>query len=447
MLLLSFLLLTIGFIIYVAFGTLRTSIETSLIQNYATYGSMYHEQLSQKMKSYDMNSQYIANNPEMREAMSSYQNTTLTFSALQSVLIETYTKNVQELENVAVALRFSPDMTILTDYLKHEKYTETQLLTLDTSERSASSSLELFDAFVLYKTLIPIRDSDGTLLGYDFMIYDMTSIFSNFHINHMNFYLLCPPTICEASNAAFIFNLEEVYREDSIRILQNDETYYTLVPTVSDLYLVAESSEDDIFHESSAQIQYLMQQTLLEILLLFAITMIIVFFISKRQINKAENRGNSYKKLAYLDTLTGCYNRRFLEHWISHLRARDKNYTLLLFDLDNMKTINDTYGHIKGDIALHSVAEAMQEVAQAHDYVIRYGGDEFAMILEDTSELRISEISQFLQMYLKETKENHPFAIKLSSGSSLLSSDKSFEIALEEADQHLYNNKKNNKKS
>ncbi len=92
--------------------------------------------------------------------------------------------------------------------------------------------------------------------------------------------------------------------------------------------------------------------------------------------------------LALTDGLTGLYNQRqfrlMLKEEMTRARRYAKPLTLLMFDVDNFKLFNDTYGHFKGDKALVGVAEILRESMRECDMVFRYGGEEFIAILPET---------------------------------------------------------------
>lgn len=83
------------------------------------------------------------------------------------------------------------------------------------------------------------------------------------------------------------------------------------------------------------------------------------------------------RKLLYTDSLTGAYNRRYYDDYIQN--AEDIQAAVMI-DVDNFKQINDNYGHDAGDIVLHSIAQTILSCVRKSDAVIRYGGDEFAVI-------------------------------------------------------------------
>jgi|GEM_PF-1025703 len=91
----------------------------------------------------------------------------------------------------------------------------------------------------------------------------------------------------------------------------------------------------------------------------------------------------------YIDPLTGIYNRRFLDerlkHVINSLSRSGSTLSFLMIDIDHFKKYNDTYGHDEGDKCLKAVAETLKKsLSRANDFVVRYGGEEFAVILPST---------------------------------------------------------------
>lgn len=91
------------------------------------------------------------------------------------------------------------------------------------------------------------------------------------------------------------------------------------------------------------------------------------------------------ERLAYFDTLTGLPNRKLfqdrLEQTLAQARRRQSMVAVIFLDLDNFKTINDSYGHTLGDLLLQKVAEELQECVRSGDTVARLGGDEFVILL------------------------------------------------------------------
>jgi diguanylate cyclase (GGDEF)-like protein len=104
---------------------------------------------------------------------------------------------------------------------------------------------------------------------------------------------------------------------------------------------------------------------------------------------EAKRLMSTLRESALRDPMTGLHNRRFLQEYVDILISyTDRNksaFTVLMADLDYFKQINDTYGHEAGDATLKALAKALTASVRASDLVIRYGGEEFLILLRDTA--------------------------------------------------------------
>ena len=118
--------------------------------------------------------------------------------------------------------------------------------------------------------------------------------------------------------------------------------------------------------------------------------------------------------LAITDELTGIYNRRAFQKVLDRELRRSKRYqkplSLIMLDVDGFKAINDTYGHEAGDSVLKVLAAQLQSSIRDIDFLARYGGDEFAVILPETR----ADEAAILAERLKKTISNHPVSIDRS---------------------------------
>jgi len=115
------------------------------------------------------------------------------------------------------------------------------------------------------------------------------------------------------------------------------------------------------------------------------------------------------QRLATTDPLTGLANRRVLEQRLEEEARRARRYqrplSLIMADLDHFKVYNDTYGHPAGDVVLQEVANLLRANVRETDLVVRYGGEEFAVLLPETSLAGALAVAEKLRIAV----ENHPF--------------------------------------
>lgn len=113
-----------------------------------------------------------------------------------------------------------------------------------------------------------------------------------------------------------------------------------------------------------------------------------------------------WQELSLTDPLTHLWNRRgFLQQMIresSRSRRNQGSFTLLMLDMDDFKKINDEQGHIKGDEVLRKLARVLNESVRAIDWVCRYGGDEFAILLTETAPQNALEVAERLRIRVQQ---------------------------------------------
>ena len=160
---------------------------------------------------------------------------------------------------------------------------------------------------------------------------------------------------------------------------------------------------------------------------------------------------NELQRLARVDELTGLLNRRALiEEAINerHRASRSEyDISLAILDLDYFKQINDRYGHAAGDLVLKQFADMLQEKLRKTDIVGRIGGEEFVILLPDTSPENAVKLIDKLRISCAETMigldDGILLSVKFSAGVVVWSADTGFEEALHRADEKLYQAKEN----
>ena len=124
-----------------------------------------------------------------------------------------------------------------------------------------------------------------------------------------------------------------------------------------------------------------------------------------KDITEEKKREEEINYLSFHDHLTGLYNRRFYEEELNRLDTeRNLPLTLIMGDVDGLKLINDTFGHIKGDELLIKVAQAIRSSCRSDDIVARLGGDEFIIILPRADASEAKKLVARIHKYLKNER-------------------------------------------
>ena len=151
------------------------------------------------------------------------------------------------------------------------------------------------------------------------------------------------------------------------------------------------------------------------------------------------------KQAAYTDALTGLRNRRSFTEDLRALARQDHSYSVVMIDLDGMKTVNDTHGHAEGDLLLQTFARQLIQGLYASDLAYRLGGDEFALVLKDPpADARVLEriIGERLKRAVARTRAQGFATIDASLGWASVPQDaQGGQAALELADQRMYQHK------
>ncbi|MGX8852553.1 EAL domain-containing protein [Amedibacillus sp. YH-ame10] len=164
-----------------------------------------------------------------------------------------------------------------------------------------------------------------------------------------------------------------------------------------------------------------------------------------RELHRTLELNERLSQMAYYDLLTGVTSRaRFMERLSSVFTnaKNDKDFAIIFFDIDYFKTINDTYGHVTGDLVLKRVVKMIEKMIPNDAVIGRYGGDEFIILLERISEEHLTlfmtrivkNISQMTFLY-----EGVEFSTSISMGGTFNRlSDETYQTILNRADKALY---------
>ncbi len=175
---------------------------------------------------------------------------------------------------------------------------------------------------------------------------------------------------------------------------------------------------------------------------------------TKERLKGDEKILNNIADMIFKDPLTGLLNRRFMNMVLKREFYRLKRYSIplsvMIADIDRFKNVNDTYGHISGDIVLSNIAELLRDSSRSSDTAVRYGGEEMIVICPATNReqaMILAEKFRYCISKLKFQVKEKLFSVTASFGvTECKAEDEQDEIpvkALERMDRALYQSKKN----
>ncbi len=150
------------------------------------------------------------------------------------------------------------------------------------------------------------------------------------------------------------------------------------------------------------------------------------------------------------DELTGLFNRRgFLQECTRHLHGAPASFLLVFIDMNDLKMINDVYGHDDGDLALKTTADVLRQCFRDRDILARIGGDEFAALVRDVGEEQIERLEARFEDKCRAATESlgRPYRISFARGYVQGDATSDLEEMMNEADQRMYAHKKRMKQT
>ena len=165
--------------------------------------------------------------------------------------------------------------------------------------------------------------------------------------------------------------------------------------------------------------------------------------INRLRIELAEGQSHSaiWRDLALVDSLTGLFNRRFAERQMKAevARAQRKKYqlTVVLFDLNDFKQINDQFGHSAGDIALKVFADRLTGASRQGDVAVRLGGDEFMLLLPECDAVQVRALLERMKD-IEADVDGQKIPITFAVGWAECQKGQQPQDLLDEADRALY---------
>lgn len=223
-----------------------------------------------------------------------------------------------------------------------------------------------------------------------------------------------------------------VYEQEQDTVLLS----YRYIPEL-DWYLLVEQPEDVALEP--------LRRALYFNLIISTVITLMVLLISGFTVHRFQSR---LEIMARTDKLTGLFNRQYFDalfaHALSNIGRNTSRLSLALFDVDHLKMVNDREGHVAGDQFLSSVALLARDHIRKNDIIARWGGDEFAILLQECDSKSATRIMNNIREAVESTlnREGSQVHLSISVGIAEFEAGDSCETLLTRADSNLYEAKR-----
>lgn len=416
-LIIATIIVLILFFYFGVFSPLEAELEKSLNQNFQSTVSILEINVENELNRYKEGAESLSSRTMIRNELSEYKNGEVSFHELQNYTQEKYSDGVKVLKNIIAAFRVSENKIIAS---WGEKEINSYEEFINYNNTTTEIKILKKDFLVLINSTI---NKDNNKLGNDIVIFNLKPLMNE--INSEN------------------INCEIIYSEEKINGVEKDNIvveYRRLLNT--NYWLKSETLKNQLYHSLNSLSSKIIGGFSI---LLFIIS--VVFYrtltsTSKEVINELENKVEIITEISETDDMLGIYNRSkfidVLKSEISRSRRYNHDLSLIMFDLDCFKVINDEYGHQVGDEILIEITEIIESEIREIDLFARYGGDEFMILNPETKLENAVKLAERLKKKISSTNFTEVNKITLSLGVTELKDKDDIDSLLKRVDDALY---------
>lgn len=442
----TLILVGIFVIFFLIYLPLNNALETSLINNFSQISTVNYNSVQNSIQRGLEGARSLSSRTMIKNAIIEYNNKEIDIDELISYTQPKYEDGAKALEHLVLSERFVGKVSIAR-YAPSENEVDISFADKFLEESAQMDSKLYLAADHVYFTVLSPVVSNNDVLGYDKLIFDLTG----------QIQVLCTDT----TETALLY--DDVFQDLISDAEVVSDNCKTLVFYKSGFYFQAIGIQDDIYFVSKQSRDVLLASIYLigirifvagiGILLAFIIVVYLhVVRFAKRELMNLETSHITLRKAASeanTDTLTKAGNRRYGTEYLmgafKDFQTNGLSPTVVMFDIDSFKSLNDTYGHYAGDQVLIEVVDAVQKNIREVDKLFRWGGDEFVGVVHGLKEEdTISFAHKILNTVssLKINAVNGMISPTVSIGISYFKNeDTEFTDALNRADQAMYRSK------
>ncbi|WHH59961.1 GGDEF domain-containing protein [Petroclostridium sp. X23] len=376
--------------------------------------------------------QIFSSRDMLKQKIVEYKNGHINFTELKDYTIQRYFEGFQSAGEEMGAFRIIDENIVAqqgnVDLSKLEKVKTISEITTEI-EMNGQHAIVL----VVYS---PIKEED-TLLGFDAIFFDISSAINSIHGHIMQHQIYTKEEVEQIISK----KQHAVFNDHMHLITDGDSSWYVHRIESIDMYFVTSVSNSSLY-EALNDISLFTFISFIAAIFIITLSMHFISFRYFRDIiEKLKESKEMYKKFATTDSLTDTFSRVYFNQYIKQhfdeLHASHATSVIVMIDVNKFKYINDTYGHLMGDTVLKKIADILKASVRDGDIVVRFGGDEFLLLLRNCS----AEVSQQIISRVSKQLNNineYNFPIEVSYGVAELREKDNLIEVIKEADEKMY---------
>ena len=435
-----FILLSGGtlFMFFLVFQPMKTALEKSLTDNFIQISEVNYYSVNNSIQGGIEGAKSISSRTMIRNAIDDYKKGKMSLEELKEYTQPKYEDGAKAIEHLVTAERYV-DAKIIARYKAADSKFDIGTVNVDMTGIAEPISNIILSSKNIYSVNISPIIIDGKLVGYDQIVYDLTEQIDALNTQSDNAFLLD-----EAACRDLLAGSEKIQNHGEMTVYSNSGSIYLVAKIQDNVNFVSSQLKKNLFATvTELGINIFIGGIILMVAFIAAVYFYIIRF-AKKQLSNLEYSRNTYKSMAYIDPLTNAYSRHFLNIWNRSARSSQQIYAIVMIDIDDFKTINDKYGHAVGDEVLQMLACNIKKLIRQMDFLIRFGGDEFVLILSGLDNNGAKDLIKRIEDQLK-VSGSYPVELSISCGISILDADQEFEKVIMQADHNMYEAKQNKK--
>ena len=404
-------IILIIFFYFGVFSPLETELEASLNENFNNSVSITELNVENKLNRYKEGAESLSSRTMIKNKFADYKEGNTSLQKLKNYTQDKYTDGAKVLENIVSAFRISENLIIASwgdkdlnnfrDYINYD---------------SQAAEIKILEDELYFLVNSPIIKNE-VKLGNDILIYKLKDILNEINKQNIKY------------NIIYDNNLEK----ERLIIGDNIKDFRRLLNT--NYWLKAKMPKKDLYNT--------LNSLSIKIIGGFIILLILIITIFYKTLNYTSKEViKNLKMKAEIDEMLNIYNRTKFMEKLKLETERSHRYksdvSLIMFDVDYFKEINDNYGHLVGDDILKSLINIVKNEIREVDFLARYGGDEFIIINPETKLKESVKLAERLRFKIENSEFEKIDKVSCSFGVAELREDDDIDSFIKRVDDALY---------